>query len=96
MRRSRWDARQENSGTPARARADPGAASVRRASASAAFMMELSPRSARRRVAMVGLTAFGVIQRMTPFTPVAAGIYIGGGLLVVILIIVVIFLVLRR
>jgi hypothetical protein len=45
---------------------------------------------------MVGLTIFGVIQRMTPFTPVAAGIYIGGGLLVVILIIVVIFLVLRR
>ena len=45
---------------------------------------------------MVGLTTFGVIQHMTPFTPVAAGIYIGGGLLVVILIIVVIFLVLRR
>lgn len=58
--------------------------------------MELSPRSGRRRAAMVGLTTFGVVQRMTPFTPVAAGVYIGGGLLVVILIIVVIFLLLRR
>jgi hypothetical protein len=45
---------------------------------------------------MVGLTSFRVLQDVTPFAPVAAGIYIGGGLLVVILIIVVIFLVLRR
>jgi hypothetical protein len=45
---------------------------------------------------MIGLTIFGVIQRMTPFTHVAAGIYIGGGLLVVILIIIIIFLMLRR
>jgi hypothetical protein len=45
---------------------------------------------------MVGLTTFGVLPGMTPFTPVAAGIYIGGGLLVVILIIIVIFLLLRR